>query len=363
MRKAMILLSLIYVIQQSDAQDYQYTTTDNLVEKLNLIRSQKWALDGSVFQPILEELYIKKVGNIRLVILSQDKSIKSFDLAIDGVGQNKTYSNSIYIDNQAPIFDVVWQKSKQDTDSVRIGTQSIVTWDSQENNVHFIASINGKPLPSNSRTTSFSKKDTLFVLKAVDEFGNTSTRRYNLTSDFEAPLISWNLESPAIFKNNQWIAGEKTTVNITAQDESGLESLTHNKIQIDDSITLTNNQEIIATDFLGNKSTTIITWQEDKQAPLLLVNYSDKNQVKVQKINARKVKVAVKEDITLSVVDKGIGIKSAKFLSKNGRWENLPKTFTLLHRGKYNIRVVAEDLLGNKFKTTLTLRAKNRRSL
>ncbi len=354
MHKAMILLLLTFIINQSKAQTITLTPSDNLVTSLNLVQGEQWALDGGVFTRIGEEIYLKKTGNYTLLILDNGNKVTQKRVAITGEQRDNISPTILHIDNKGPDFSLQWKNCIENKDGVIIGKDSYVSWSSPETPVTYTSFINQSTFNTDNQISSFTENNRSLKITAVDRFGNETTQTYHLIPDFSPPQISWELIKPATFKNNQWIAGKLAIAKINATDSSGVKTLSINQRPISvNQVKVKNSDTIHASDILGNTTSTEIYWTVDKLPPNYTINYNEKTHT-----NKRKLKVQIKKDIIIDVHDEGIGLKYAKFKNKKGLWEDLPKTFQLLSTGNYTIRIIAEDLLGNKLKSKIKFRAK-----
>ena len=328
--------------------------TVNAVE-LELQKGDMWAVDGGVFQSSSQDFDPANTTAQQLIIKQADGSLRTIKL--DGEQLQKIENTSVIVDRTAPLIDVQWQGALQQPNGITIGPNTQVNLSVNEGVIkQFNTQSESIDVGAASYTYHFSQAGHEISVTAIDEFNNSSQLNIELNADFEPPQLSWQLAEPAIFSNQQWYAGKTAEVLLSASDNSSLDYFLINGDKLEANtkqVTMKFGDNIQVVDVLGNASTETIKWQQDDQAPYIVMN-SEHQQLEAVK----NITVRVNEVFELQSRDQGVGVGSQIYKSKYRQWLDLPKKFKFSSKGNYRIKIQSADQVGNMLETTVKVKVK-----
>ncbi len=357
MQAVKILLScLIIATTHINAQSLTFSSAKDIVNQLQLVDSNTWAINGGVFKSIDEGLNDLAAGQYQLLIKDAQDRIVVHDIQVQGAKELKSNDNILLIDDIGPDIDLTWSNTFNKGDKTIVGPKSRMKWVAVDDSGNVSVQIDGEAV-DNEQGVEFSKDSSLVTVKASDYFGNENIKQERLIADFQGPQFNWELLGPAVKQNGKWLAGSKAQIRVEAIDDVGVTSLTLNGDKINGNsveMKVKNNSVLVAEDKLGNSSTETIAWNVDDKKPSIIIKIDG------QTLDTKRHKYIVNtnQDIFLTVED-DTSLKYAKYFSVRKQWEPLPQNFTFFKRGRNFIKVIAEDQFGNKVKTKLKFRAKN----
>lgn len=352
-----LLLTLILINTNLYAQEYDFAVETNIIRELNINTDSQWAINGGIFRLVSDGLTILTKGKHQLLIMDDKHEIQTYLINITN-GSKDTVNNIIYVDNIGPKITTQWQNVITYKDQVIVGKKSILLWQSSTDKIFSQqVFVNNKIVNTKSSKLTFDQQSEEVKLVLSDSFGNSTTKFLSVESDFEGPEIDWELAPSNIPNNNEkQIAGKYANIIVNAKDVSGIkEYLLKGKLITPENneIKVKNNSEIILTDGLGNRTSQKIKWNIDKDKPQIKIQVN-----KREYINTKLIKIKTNTPVIISAFDKRAGIKSAYYFSRHKKWLKLPQTFEFLGPRRYKLRIIAEDNLGNKIKTHVTLKAR-----
>jgi|GEM_PF-6196952 len=359
MKIVKVLLCIIITINlPAQAKDYTLKANTNLATQIELNDEIKWSLDGGVFKNIDEGIYIEESGTYKVLLLNIDNSLSVINVNITGgLSDTKKQSETLYIDNKGPKLQLYWKNIENIGESIVVGPNSQLHWESNDKTAKHQVYINNKILDNTSSPILFNVEMTDLSIKSVDEFNNLTQTTIEFEKDFTPPELDWKLASPSLFKNDKWHSKKAVKLIITPQ-QGIVYQLNGKPIKFDNnSLKINNNSILSASDYLGNTSKKTIQWVEDNEAPLFITKTLENIEGEEQ-IIVKKITINSDQKIQISTRDNGIGILNSYFFSKNRKWEPLPKTFEFLKPGQYRIKVKSEDILGNSSKNKIIVRVK-----
>ncbi len=318
--------------------------------------NESWSVDGGVFHSSdrtipegVKTLIIKDTsGNLRIVERGEPVANR------ESSQQNATV---IKIDNIGPHIEIDWKLAEFNQSGVKIGPNSELSIRVEDGELYDIIA-NGAEVSDGEPTVvdNFNEHSKGINIIAKDEFNNISEKYMSFSSDFDAPVVEWELLAPAIKNENTWFAAKSAELRLNISDESAIAVVKHNDNELVSSgevITVSQGDTIQVVDHLENRVTVEINWQQDDTPPKLIILGGG-----AELINSKRINVRTNQVFELTAMDDGVGIKSQTYKGLSTQWQPLPKKFRFTHKGNYRIKVKLEDLVGNVFEKNLQVKVK-----
>ncbi len=324
--------------------------------EIELQLGDSWAFDGGVFNTGSLPVDYKNKGS-QLIIKKADGDLQSVNLEADGTPMKVNNSKSIIVDRTPPMITTQWQGVVQNSEGITVGPDSKLMLKVNEGLIkHLSVNDEIKQIDSNSYVHGFSQFSDSILVVAEDDFNNTTQLNASLHGDFEPPELSWQLQAPAIYKDNQWFGGKTAQVLLSTSDNTGVDYMLLNGRPFnasEEQLIINSGDNIQVVDTLGNTSTETISWSEDSQAPYIIIT-QDKQRLE----GVKNIKVAVNEVFEIQTMDSGVGLDHQKYKGKYRNWMELPKKFRFTSKGTYRINVQSTDRIGNVLDTVVKVRVK-----
>ena len=320
-----------------------------------LQQGDSWAVDGGVFRTDKLPLNLDQLKARQLIVKNADGSLRVVKLD-KGRGEPEV-DQTLWVDRTAPVIEVQWHNTLQDSTGITIGPNSHVTLSVDEGTIQEVTVDDEvSAVDANSYVHHFSQASKEISVVADDVFKNTGSLTASLKVDFVPPELNWQLVAPAVLINNQWFGGRTAGVLLSASDDSGVDHYLLNDKKFnynEEPVAVVLGDDIKVVDTLGNIKTETISWQQDTQVPYIIVNTKGQ-----QFTQAEYVNVAMNETFEVLTADEGVGLQSQKYKSKQNGWLDLPKKFRFTNKGNYRIRVMSVDRVGNRLEQVVKVKVK-----
>lgn len=352
MKTAKILLCISIIINtQVYSKDYTLDSKLNILDQIQVSSTDKWALNGGIFQNNSNNLFLHTNGVHTLLVLSDSGELTTHQITIENGNDNPfNTNNKVLIDNKAPMIKYNWDNVISQGGQVIVGPKSRLNWKIEEIGSSAQLFINDEFTSSPNNSINITEDISKIVIQSSDEFQNKAETKIPFVKQFIGPEINWNLKPPSFKENNQWYANKTANLALNFQNSVSY-WLNNNRITQDNSdLIISNNSEIKAEDSLGNITIEKIQWLEDSKSPEITVTTYDKTYT-----NPDKIKIKVGEKFHIQTRDNSVGLLNSEF-GNNRDWFPLPKTFVFVDTGLYRLYIKSSDRIGNSITTYIVFK-------